>query len=467
MSVAVAEKPKFPKGISYIVGNEACERFSYYGMRAILVIFMAKYLMMPEADAKSTYHLFISACYLTPLLGGFIADRLLGKYKTIMILSLVYCIGHAVLSIWENKNGLYWGLGLIALGAGGIKPCVSAHVGDQFSDKNKNLLDRIFSIFYFAINFGAFFSSLLIPWVLPTFGPSVAFGIPGVLMGIATLVFWMGRNVFVAIPPTKSEGGFLAVSLYSLKNMGKKKQDQELFDVARERYGAEAVEASKSALSIFKVFATVTVFWALFDQQGSSWVFQAEQMDRNFFGMELQSSQIQALNPIMVMGLIPIFSFVIYPAVEKMGIKLTALRKMSAGMLLAAFSFVLVAIFQAILDGGTKLSVGWQILPYLVITMSEVMVSITGLEFAYTQAPRSMKSTIMSFWFLTVFLGNFVVAIVAKINVFKGASEFYFYAALMAVVSLIFVWTASRYRVRDFVEKSEGGAGLAPAPSAG
>src|SRR5680860_1628269 len=131
---------KFPSQIKYIVGNEACERYSYYGMRSILTVFMIQVLLMQEAEATSTYHLFAGACYLFPLLGAFISDRFLGKYKTILYLSLVYCSGHAVLAVWETKMGLYAGLALIALGSGGIKPCVSAHVGDQFKANQTHLL---------------------------------------------------------------------------------------------------------------------------------------------------------------------------------------------------------------------------------------------------------------------------------------------------------------------------------------
>lgn len=462
-----APKPKFPSQIKYIVGNEACERFSYYGMRAILVVFMTNYLKMAAADAKSWYHLFASACYLMPLAGAFLSDRFLGKYKTILILSVVYCLGHLALAIWENQTGLMWGLALIAIGSGGIKPCVSAHVGDQFNDSNKSLLNRVYDLFYFSINFGAFFSSLLTPFVLVAYGPSWAFGIPGILMAIATLFFWMGRNDYVHVPPTGKGGaaGFMPILLYSLSNMGKRKEGQEFFDVARAKYTNDEVEGAKAAASIFKVFITVSVFWALFDQTGSSWVLQAEKMNPMVFGYKLEASQIQAANPIMVMVLIPFFAFVVYPLVEKLGVKITPLRKMSAGMLLAAFSFVVVAMLQTAIDAGASVSIAWQVVPYLIITMSEVMVSITGLEFAYTQAPRSMKSTIMSFWLLTVFVGNLLVAYVAKINVFQGAMEFYFYAGLMAAVAVIFVITASRYKVRTFMQSAEGMSGTSPAAS--
>ena len=177
-----------PKGIPYIIGNETAERYSFYGMKAILVIFMTKYLMdsngevapMAAGDAKVWYHLFNSAVYFTPLLGAILADAFLGKYKTIISLSLVYCAGHFALALDDSRLGLSIGLTLIAIGAGGIKPCVSAHVGDQFGKTNGHLLSKIFAWFYFAINFGAFLSQIMTPVLLDRYGPHVAFGVPGV-----------------------------------------------------------------------------------------------------------------------------------------------------------------------------------------------------------------------------------------------------------------------------------------------
>src|SRR5438445_2493993 len=200
---------KMPPGVPYIVGNEAAERFSYYGMNSILVIFMTKYLLDPqghsaqmgEAQADAWYHTFVSCLYFLPLLGAFLGDAVLGKFRTILFLSIVYCFGHLALAIDHTRFGLAIGLGLIALGAGGIKPCVSANVGDQFGASNQHLLPRVFSWFYFSINFGSAFSTILIPELLERFGPKIAFGTPGVFMFIATVVFWFGRRKFVHITP--------------------------------------------------------------------------------------------------------------------------------------------------------------------------------------------------------------------------------------------------------------------------
>jgi POT family proton-dependent oligopeptide transporter len=444
----------FPPQIKYIVGNEACERFSFYGMRAILVVFMMRSLQMAAPEAKAVYHDFVMACYFFPLLGGYLSDRFLGKYRTIMWLSIVYCIGHAVLAIFETKHGLYAGLALIALGSGGIKPCVSAHVGDQFGPHNRHLLEKVYEIFYFSINFGSFFSTMLTPWLLNKYGPSVAFGVPGILMAIATLLFWLGRKQFVIVPPTGAENSakFWGVLFYSLTHQGDRKPGEGFFDVALAKYGAERIEGAKAVVDVFKVLIAISAFWALYDQHGSSWIVQATQMDRNVLGIQFDAAQIAALNPVMVMVLIPLFRFGIYPFVEKgLKIPLTPLRKMGVGMFLTGASFVIVGILQSLIDRGQNISVAWQIVPYLVITTAEILVSIVGLEFAYTQAPKAMKSTIMSLFLLTVAVGNFFTARVSALNPFKGASEFYFYAAMMFVVSFVFIALATRYRYRNYV----------------
>ena len=189
---------KMPSGIPYIIGNEAAERFSFYGMKAILTVFMFKYLWlmddepgmaMSRAQASEYQHLFTSFVYFTPILGALISDIFVGKYRTIIWLSIVYCMGHGALALMGVTGPAAWwlvaGLGLICLGSGGIKPCVSAHVGDQFGSGNRHLLSKVFNAFYWSINLGAFISSLLTPWLLNWYGPHWAFGVPGFLMALS------------------------------------------------------------------------------------------------------------------------------------------------------------------------------------------------------------------------------------------------------------------------------------------
>lgn len=385
-----------PGGIPYIIANEAAERFSFYGMKGILVIFMSQYLWlmgdtpgtaMSEAEANQHYHTFGAFVYLTPFLGALLADIFWGKYKTIIILSLVYVAGHAALAFMGVVGGagtwLAIGLGLICIGSGGIKPCVSAHVGDQFGPHNQNLLTKIFNWFYFSINLGSTFATLLIPVTLEKYGPHWAFGLPGALMAIATVAFWMGRNKFIHVPPG---GKKFAKELFSKTGLG-------------------------SLAKLIPLYLFVSAFWMLFDQTGSSWIFQAQDMDRNFMGREWLPSQVQSINPILILILVPLFSFVIYPTAGKF-IKLTPLRKMGAGLFLTVISFAIIAGIQMAIENGSTPNIGWQLFAFLIITAAEVMVSIVCLEYSYTQAPKNMKSFVMAVFFGSVFLGNIITSAV-------------------------------------------------------
>ncbi len=383
-----------PPGVPHIIANEAAERFSFYGMKAVLAVFMVEYLHlmdaqqgipMSEAAAAEKVHLFNTAVYATPLIGALLADVFLGKYRTIIALSIVYCAGHAALALM-GTNGpsalwLFTGLALIALGSGGIKPCVSAHVGDQFGARNSHLLPKVFNWFYFSINIGAFVSMLLTPWLLQWYGPHWAFGVPGVLMLLATLLFWMGRHRFIHVPA------------------GGKRFVRECFS----RQGMNVL------LKLLPLYLFVAMFWALFDQTSSTWIFQSRDMDLRFLGMEWLPSQIQSLNSVFVLTFIPLFSYLVYPMIDRVW-NLTPLRKVGLGLFIMVSSFALVALIQSWIDAGEKPSISWQILAFALLTVAEVMVSIVALEFAYTQAPKTMKSLLMCYYLGAVALGNLLVA---------------------------------------------------------
>ena len=430
-----------PEGIPYIVANEAAERFSYYGMRAILVVFMTRYLMdaagqpaaMTENEAQGYFHLFVSAVYFMPLFGALLADGVLGKYRTIIFLSLIYCLGHFVLALDHTRLGLLLGQGLIAIGAGGIKPCVTSHVGDQFGASNQQLMARVFGWFYFAINLGAFAAMLLIPWLLAHHGPSVAFALPGVLMLLATLVFWNGRYRFVHIPPAGMHFVKTMLSRTGLGTLGK----------------------------LASIYVFTAMFWALFEQIGSSWVLQAQKMDRHLFGVELLPSQIQAANPLLIMLLTPLFTYLVYPALNRL-LEMTALRKMAMGMFLTVAAFAIAAGIQMRLDAGSIPSIGWQLLAYVLLTAAEVMISITCLEFSYTQAPNAMKYFIMAFYFLSIAIGNLFTSAVNFLiqnpdgsSKLAGASYFWFFTLLMLITALLFLLVIRRYREKTYLHEEK------------
>jgi POT family proton-dependent oligopeptide transporter len=442
-----------PPGVPYIVGNEAAERFSFYGMKAILTVYMTQFLvssagspdLMSGEEAKKYVHLFVASAYFFPIAGAILSDWLWGKYSTILWLSIVYCLGHLGLAVVPGREGLFLGLFLIALGSGGIKPCVSAHVGDQFGEQNQHLLTRVFGWFYFSINFGAFFSTLLTPWLLEHHGPHVAFGVPGILMFVATVVFWMGRNRFVHIPPA---GERFIDETFSPEGLG-------------------------AILRLIPLYLFVAVFWALYDQTASAWVLQAEEMNRNVSmpvwdsadGLVLRqqpllSSQLQAINPILVLIYIPLFSYVIYPLVGKV-VTLTPLRKVGFGFFLTAAAFAISGMAQSLIDADSQPHISWQVWAYVVLTAAEILVSITCLEFSYTQAPNRMKSFIMSLYMLSVSLGN---VLTSGVNAFienadgtsklPGATYYWFFTVLMIVAAVLFVPYAMTFREKRYVQTS-------------
>jgi proton-dependent oligopeptide transporter, POT family len=430
---------RMPPGIPFIIGNEAAERFCFYGMRTILVVYMTKYLMdrsgapshMSPEQAKSWFHLFVSAVYFLPLVGAIISDALWGKYKTVFWLSLVYCLGCAVLAADGTRLGLVVGLALIAVGSGGIKPCVSANVGDQFGTRNQHLLPKVFGWFYFSINFGSFFSTMLTPVLLEHYGPKVAFGVPGLFMLLATMVFWMGRGRFVRIPPAGSSFVRETFNPYSLKIIG----------------------------GLIPIFLAEAVFWSLWDQTGSAWVLQAEKMDLVTLGFTWLPSQVQAVNPILILLLIPVCTYFLYPAINRVFL-LSPLRKIGVGLFLTVPSFVITAVVESQIQMGLRPTIWWHFLAFVIISLSEIMVSITCLEFAYTQAPRKLKSLVMSLNFMSISLGNAVTAMINFLiknpngtSKLAGASYFYFFAGFMLVTSVLFIFIALNFKPQPLNEE--------------
>jgi POT family proton-dependent oligopeptide transporter len=445
---------RFPPQIRYIIGNEAAERFSFYGMRNILTVFLIDYLLRThpsaKAQAQSVFHDFVGGVYFFPLLGGWLSDRFLGKYRTILWVSILYCFGHLCLALFDsNLTGFYIGLFLIALGSGGIKPCVSAFVGDQFTEANRALIPRVFGWFYWSINFGSFFASLTIPALLQRFGPKVAFGVPGLLMLLATVIFVAGRRLYVNVPPSRPPPhGFLAVMRSAFAGLF---TGRGFWAAARSRHPAASVEGCQAVLRVITIFIPVIFFWACFDQKASLWVIQGRSMAApQIGGWTMLPAQMQSVNPALVMLLVPLTTYGLYPWLERRGLRFTPLRRMGIGLMLTGVSYLLAAAIQLSIDGGGRPSLLWQLGPYAVLTLSEIFVSVTGLEFAYTQAPKEMKGVIMSFWLLTTSIGNFFVSgLVKHLDVFTGTARFVFWAVLVFAAAGLFALIARGYVTKD------------------
>jgi POT family proton-dependent oligopeptide transporter len=444
-----------PKGIPFIIGNEVAERLSFYGMKAILFTFMTKYLtdasgadaFYTTTQATEAVSWFVSLAYFFPLLGAVLSDAFLGKYKTILFISIFYCVGHGLLALMDMPSAfleatfspegfMMAGLMVIAVGAGGIKPCVSAHVGDQFGESNKHLLEPMFGWFYVAINLGAFAAYAALPAVLTSYGVGPAFAIPGIAMALATLAFWTGRHRFIHIQPA-------GLGYFKRTFTG---------------------QGLKIIAKLAPIYILISVFWSLYDQTGSVWIDQATRMDRVIFGVEVHEAQIGAINPMCILLFVPIFSYVLYPRLGRL-VKLTALRKAGVGMFMMVIAYVLTSTIEewiiAAEIAGTELpSIGWQILAYSILTASEVLISVTLLEFSYTQAMPEMKSFIVGLFYLAVSAGNAFTALVNRFTMdefgntsLQGADYYWFFTKVMLGAAFAFVAYAMLYKEKSYLQE--------------
>ena len=536
-----------PAQSKYIVGNEACERFSFYGMRSILVAYMTGMLLMSKNEATEVVHLFIACTYLLPLLGAWLADRFLGRYRTIISISLLYCLGNGVLALADfagdvetRKWILFTGLIIIAIGSGGIKPCVSAFVGDQVPEEEKNgaTMTRLYAAFYWSINLGSFFSFLVIPWVRQNWGYSWAFGIPGIFMALATLIFWLGRKKYNHVPPTQPEflhalcsrvfqgparacerfggeavaratntaigiaafvviapivvllgnwahdGGariaalsgasetataligvltlilyVIALLLAALKlaaSTGMKGflgvlgcMIFESKEEINKRFTESEKRGVRNLVRVLIVFLMIIPFWSLYDQTASSWVLQGKMMksiDLSWGGVKFSfgAEEMQSFNPLLIMTFVPLVTLFVYPHIGRWA---APLKRMGLGILMAGIAYGAVAALQQRIDTGAQLSILWQCIPYFLLTLSEILVSTTGLEYAYTAAGKNLKSIVSSFWLLTSTLGNLlVVFLTTLVDDPASVQAFVLYGCMSILVGIVFIFVTTRQR---------------------
>ena len=421
------ETDKMPPGVGYLIANEAAERFSFHGMRAILVVFMTQYLLnhsgaldvMSEPEARGWYHLFISLIFIFPILGAIVADAFWGRFRTILIFSIVYCFGHIALAVDQTRLGLVIGLSIIAFGSGGIKSCIVANLSAQFGQRNANLRERAIGLLYFAANFGGATSVLITPWLLAKYGPHYAFGVPAILMFLATFLFWMGRKQYTHTPP-----------------------DAPAFFVAFKNLSSLSI-----VFKLIILYAIISLYWAAYDQTFSAWVLQADKMNREFLGVTWFSAQIQVVNPITYMIFTLILFYAIYPAIEK-AFKIPQLVKVGAGLFILMIGYLIAAFIEARIVAGQAPSIAWQIGAYMCAAISEVLVVVSVLEYSYRNAPAAIKTFILALYFSSIALGNFMTAILnfiidalGEATLLAGANYYVFFACiLIAAMCLLAVY---------------------------
>ncbi|XP_034839700.1 peptide transporter family 1-like isoform X1 [Maniola hyperantus] len=356
-------KLPYPKSVGFIVTNEFCERFSYYGIRTVLSLYLRDKLGYTDDSATVIYHVFVMFAYFFPLMGAMIADGWLGRFRTIFYLSLVYATGSILLSVTAMPpvslpplEFTILALLLIAFGTGGIKPCVSAFGGDQFKlPEQEKYLGYFFSLFYFSINAGSLISTFLTPILradVKCFGEnscySLAFGVPGVLMIISIIFFVAGKRLYIIKNPSGNVLGKVSSCIgHAIMNSSKSKQKREHWlDHADDKYDANMIEDIKSLLRVLVLFLPLPVFWALFDQQGSRWTFQADRMEQDIGSWTLKADQMQVINPLLILVFIPLFEVAIYPFMTYCKLIRKPLHKMIWGGILAACAFIISGVVE-------------------------------------------------------------------------------------------------------------------------
>ncbi len=586
-------KTGHPKGFWFFFWGEFAERSSYYGMRAILALYMTEKLGVEKSDAGTFMSLFIAACYFFPLIGGYLADNFFGKYWTIVGFSVPYVVAQFMVGV-ENKYVVFGTLVLLAMGSGVIKPNISTLMGltyDQQRPGQEQLRSNAFSWFYLAINIGAALSQFAMPWLRTEYGYQTAFLFPAGLMALALSIFASGRRFYaketierqiVGSPEERIPDGVTVTGL-SVKYKV----------VTAEEKAANRALKLQTLQRIGMLFLLVTLFWAIFDQAASTWIFFADTyMDCHLFGYEVSADAIQGFNPLFIIIFLPL-SVILFNRLAATGMKIKPTQKMFAGFILTGLSMVImslagflsgtkqdavkvtfkegevivpapeaklnelaagasfgdvrvyatdwkyndenkkvslsqgtitfadgstIAVSNGRIDfdksrgvfaksklepagsleskfkkgeyaiGGDKLIIGkdnateiktgekveapqdkeppkvtlekvdwvkppdrvtvwWQVLAYLILTIAEILISVTGLELAFVAAPPTMKSFVTACWLVTVALANFLInAPITRLypNMHPG-QYFAMLATAMGVVTLIFIPVSAKF----------------------
>ena len=455
-------KTGHPKGLWVLFGTEMWERFNFYGMRAILTLFLINSLMMKEADASIIYGGFLGLCYLTPMLGGFISDRFFGNRNCILLGGLMMAAGQFLLftsaSIFSNNISLattmMWSaLGIIIFGNGFFKPNISSMVGSLYPKQEKSKLDTAFTIFYMGINLGAFLGQTICPWVgdvkdsggirdIHAF--KWGFLAASIAMLVGTMVFYVLKNKYVVTPEGKPLGGLPSgndvsdfeegeaqKAVFSTKSLvlavvafiGLFLAFRYLLDgdnfiktiiypiIYASGLTLAGLIISDSSLTkierdrilvIYIVAFFIIFFWAAFEQAGSSLTFIADnQTDRTFmFGWKMPASMIQVFNGVFVFAFALPFS-ILWDKLRASGREPISPVKQSIGLALIALSYFIIAYNVKDLGNSGLLGIKWLILLYLIQTFAELCLSPIGLSLVGKLSPKRFASLLFGVFFLS------------------------------------------------------------------
>lgn len=421
---------KQPAGLYLISFTSIWERFSYYGMRAFLILYMANQVIAgnPKADlgglgfspafAGKIYGLFTALCYLLPLFGGWLADNYIGKRRSLLIGGILIMIGHFTLAADAGVTIFYSGLGILALGNGFFKPNAASMIGDLYAPGDKRR-DSAFTIYYMLFNGGAFLAPIICGFFGETYGYRYGFLTAGFGMMLGLIVYIVGAGK----------------ALGDIGNAPVRSSEQK---IKHEKTPLSKEEKDRISVILVLLFF-VTFFWAGFEQAGSTLSLYTDRyIDKTIFGWEIPTSWLQAVNPIFIVLLGPLFAS-LWVRLGRRGKNPSTPIKMGLGMIALAvgFIFMIGAVFERggnIADTSVKASLLWLLATYLMHTIGELMLSPIGLSMVTKLAPVRMASLFMGVWYLSSTIANLIsgltvgfveqfgaLTIFAGIAVFVGA----------------------------------------------
>ncbi|CAJ2640234.1 unnamed protein product [Trifolium pratense] len=492
------------KACPFILGNECCERLAYYGMSTNLVLYFKERLHQHSATASKNVSNWSGTCYITPLIGAFVADSYLGRYWTIASFSIIYVIGMTLLTLSASVSGIkptcqgkenchatdlqsvvcFTALYLIALGTGGIKPCVSSYGADQFDDNDENEKEHkssFFNWFYFSINIGALIASSLLVWVQDNVGWGWGFGIPAVAMAIAVGSFFSESAIQGSRKLDHTDELRFFDKAAVLGQSDKVKDSINPWRLCT----VTQVEELKSILRLLPVWATGIIFATVYGQMGTLFVLQGQTMNTHVgnSSFKIPPASLSIFDTLSVIFWVPVYDRIIVPLARKFtGHKngLTQLQRMGVGLFISIFAMVVAAILELIRLRYVRrhnyyeleeipMTIFWQVPQYFLIGCAEVFTLIGQLEFFYEQAPDAMRSLCSALALLTIALGQYLssllVTIVTNISTKNGSvgwipdnlnyghiDYFFWLLAVLSVLNLIlFIVVARLYTYKKTV----------------
>ncbi|CAG9803483.1 unnamed protein product [Chironomus riparius] len=456
------------KSVYYIVASISLERFCTAGILTILPLFLYQKLGLDHNVSTSIFHIFECMMLIFTVFGAIIADTWVGLYQSVIGMSVVYVAGLALIStamIETLEFPVYtlvsFGLIVMMIGSGSLKNNLNAFGGAQHKlPEQKKQLERYFSVQYFGVKCGSFLSRILFPIVredIKCFGKndcySMTFGIPMTIMLISLVIFLIGSSRYIK---NKPNGNMLVMVVKCIKNAltekskikATEKERKHWLDYAEEKYGKKLVMETRAALKVIMISLPVPIFWACLMQQRSRWIFQAVRMDGNLGWFNIKPDQMIVFNSLLSISMIPFLDKLVYPFLEKIGIK-TMLQRLIFGGILIVIAFILSAIVEVQIQNN-RISMLWQVPQFFIISIAEIFTYLSHLNFAYKEAPASMKPVMMSLLYLSMAGGDLIVAIISGISVFPSqVFEFSFFACLMLVNIIVLIFLTRRYKHVD------------------